>query len=251
MADFDAPVALPDNQGGTFSAVEHLIGHGDTRIGFVGNLAQQDVRDRFAAYLRALETHSLTADPTLLFAAPDNAETGGVRAARDLLSCPHRPTALMVATDRNAIGLMRALTDADLDIPETLRSWRSTTSRPGHSAPRPSQVSTNASMRSARSPADSYWPSCRGEAVPHTASTSQSVALTVRESCGCNNDAHLSEVGGKDWLPVASPQLLRNELQDVLWGSLLTGDDIIDGPLRAAVVTTVSDVVRLLRQATM
>src|SRR5450631_539627 len=92
MADFPAPAALPDNYGGTFAAVEHLIGHGHTRIGFVGNLAQPDVRDRFAAYSRALETHSLTADPTLMFAAPDNAETGGVLAARDLLDSPYRPT---------------------------------------------------------------------------------------------------------------------------------------------------------------
>jgi DNA-binding LacI/PurR family transcriptional regulator len=120
MADFYAPVALPDNHGGTFTAVEHLIGHGHTRIGFVGNLAQQDVRDRHAAYLQALETHSLTADPTLLFASSDNDETGGVRAARDLLESPHRPTALMVATDRNAIGLMRTLIDAGLAIPGDL-----------------------------------------------------------------------------------------------------------------------------------
>ena len=247
MADFDAPVALPDNQGGTFSAVEHLIGHGHTRIGFVGNLAQQDVRDRFAAYLRALETHSLTADPTLLFAAPDNAETGGVWAARDLLSCPHRPTALMVATDRNAIGLMRALTDADLDIPRDIAIVAFDNIEAGaFSTPTLSSVNQRFDEVGALA-GRLILAKLRGEAVPHTASTSQSVALTVRESCGCNNDAHLSEAGGKDWLPVASPQLLRNELQDVLWGSLLTGDDIIDGPLRAAVVTTVSDVVRLLQ----
>jgi len=49
MPDFHAPVTLPDNHGGIFAAVEHLIGHGHTRSGFVGNLAQQDVRDRFAA----------------------------------------------------------------------------------------------------------------------------------------------------------------------------------------------------------
>ena len=116
MAAFHAPVALPDNHGGTFVAVEHLIQHGHTRIGFVGNLAQQDVRDRFDAYQQALESHSLTADPLLMFAAPENAETGGVVAARSLLDSLHRPTALMVATDRNAIGLMGTLIDAGLAI---------------------------------------------------------------------------------------------------------------------------------------
>jgi DNA-binding LacI/PurR family transcriptional regulator len=45
---FQAPVARPDNHEGTVAAVEHLIGHGHTRIGFVGNLAQRDIRDRFS-----------------------------------------------------------------------------------------------------------------------------------------------------------------------------------------------------------
>src|SRR4051812_33421106 len=70
LPDFDAPVALPDNHGGTFAAVEHLIGHGHTRIGFVGHLGQADVRDRYAAYRQALEAHDLSADPGLLFRAP-------------------------------------------------------------------------------------------------------------------------------------------------------------------------------------
>ena len=82
MTDFQAPVARPDNRQGTTAAVEHLIAHGHTRIGFVGNLAQQDIRDRFAAYQQALEAHGLTADPALMFAAPENGETGGVVAAR-------------------------------------------------------------------------------------------------------------------------------------------------------------------------
>jgi len=34
---FDAPLALPDNHHGTVAAVEHLIAHGHTRIGFVTN----------------------------------------------------------------------------------------------------------------------------------------------------------------------------------------------------------------------
>src|SRR5680860_1605242 len=120
MANFHAPVAQPDNHGGTISAVEHLIGHGHTRIGFVGNLAQQDIRDRFAAYRHALEAHGLAADPALMFAAPENAETGGAIAARAVLDAPHRPTALMVATDRNAIGLMHTLASAGLMIPRDL-----------------------------------------------------------------------------------------------------------------------------------
>lgn len=60
MEDFEAPIAQPDNYGGTVTAVEHLIRHGHSRIGFVGNLSQQDIRDRYDAYRQALEAHGLT-----------------------------------------------------------------------------------------------------------------------------------------------------------------------------------------------
>ena len=63
LPDFEAPLAVPDNHGGTYAAVEHLIGHGHSRIGFVGNLAQPDLRDRHAGYLAALEAHDLTRTP--------------------------------------------------------------------------------------------------------------------------------------------------------------------------------------------
>ena len=152
LAGFEAPVALPDNQGGTVAAVEHLIAHGHTRIGFVGNLAQPDVHDRHAAYLEALAAHELVADPALVFAAPNNSWTGGVRAAHDVLESPDRPTALMVATDRNAIGLMRTLTDAGLAIPGDIAVMGFDNIEEGaFSTPR-CRASTSDSTKSVRSP---------------------------------------------------------------------------------------------------
>jgi len=247
MADFHAPVALQDNYGGTFAAVEHLIGHGHTRIGSVGNLAQQDVRDRFAAYQQALETHSLTADPMLMFAAPENAETGGVVAARSLLDSLRRPTALMVATDRNAIGLMGTLTDAGLAIPRDLAIVAFDNIEAGaFSTPTLSSVNQRFDEVGALA-GRLILAKMRGDAVPKTNFTSQSVLLMVRESCGCATDAHDSEVAGDDSLPDSSPELLRDELQDVLCGALLTGDGFVDGLLHDAVVATVRDAVRLLQ----
>jgi len=246
MADFHAPVALPDNDGGTFAAVEHLIGHGHTRIGFVGNLAQQDVCDRFAAYQRALETHGLTADPALMFAAPENAETGGVVAARSLLESLPRPTALMVATDRNAIGLMGTLIDAGLAIPRDLAIVAFDNIEAGaFSTPTLSSVNQRFDEVGALA-GRLILAKMRGDVVPSTNFTSQSVLLALRESCGCATDAHDSEVEGDDSLPDASPELLRDQLQDVLCGALLTGDRFVDGPLHDAVRATVRDAVHLL-----
>jgi len=247
MADFDAPLALPDNHGGTFTAVEHLIGHGHTRIGFVGNLAQQDVRDRYAAYLEALETHSLTADPAHVFTAPDNTQAGGVRAARDVLDSPHRPTALMVATDRNAIGLMRTLTAAGLAIPRDIAVVAFDNIEAGaFSTPTLSSVNQRFDEVGALA-GRLVLAAMRGEAVPHTAFTSQSVVVAVRDSCGCTADALVSEIGGRDLSAGASPELLRDELQDELCGALLTGHCVVDGPLRDAVLATVREAESLLR----
>ncbi len=246
MADFPAPVAQPDNHEGTIAAVKHLIGHGHTRIGFVGNLAQQDIRDRFDAYQQALESHGLTADPTLMFAAPQNAETGGDVAARGVLDAPHRPTALMVATDRNAIGLMRTLTRAGLVIPRDLAIVAFDNIAAGTFST-PTLSSVNQSFDEVGALAGRLiLAKMRGEAVPNTTFTSESAILMVRESCGCDVDAQYGENWGRDGSPGASKELLRDVLQEVLERELRTGDEVVDDRSHDAVVATVRDAVCLL-----
>ncbi|MGV8966334.1 MAG: EAL domain-containing protein [Cellulomonas sp.] len=247
MADFAAPVAMPDNHGGTFAAVEHLIGHGHTRIGFVGNLASQDVRERRAAYAQALATYDLTVDPAFIYGSPNDAETGGVVAARALLASTNRPTALMVATDRNAIGLMRTVTEAGFSIPADLAIVAFDNIEAGaFSAPALSSVNQRFDEVGALA-CRLMLATIHGEDVPSTVFTSPSVVVAVRESCGCTADSAGVTAGGDHWLLETSPELLRDELQDVLCGALLTGDGIVDGPLRDAVVATVRDAERLLQ----
>ncbi len=247
LADFAAPVAMPDNHGGTFAAVEHLIGHGHTRIGFVGNLASQDVRERRAAYAQALATYDLTADPALVYGASDNAEAGGARAARELLASPHRPTALMVATDRNAIGLMRTLVEAGVSIPADLAIVAFDNIEAGaFSAPALSSVNQRFDEVGALA-GRLVLAMIHGEDVPSSVFTSPSVVVAVRESCGCNADFRGLSAGGDCWLLETSPELLRDELQDVLCGALLTGEGMVDGPMRDAVVATVRHAERLLQ----
>jgi PAS domain S-box-containing protein len=108
-------VVLPDNRGGTVAAVDHLVAHGHTRIGFVGNLTQQDMRERYGAYRDALAAHGITAEDTWWFEASDNHEQGGADAAARLLAAG---TPTTVATDRNAVGFQRALRAAGLHLPK-------------------------------------------------------------------------------------------------------------------------------------
>ena len=246
MPDFDAPAAMPDNHGGTFTAVEHLIGHGHTRIGFVGNRAQQDIRERYAAYVQALETYDLAHDPGIVFAAADNGETGGEQAARALLACADRPTALMVATDRNALGLMRALTEAGVALPDDLAIVAFDNIEAGAFSV-PALSSVNQRFDEVGSLAGRLvLAAMRGEAVPSSVFTPQSVVLTVRTSCGCIAGGHRGEASVGDRSPVVSAELLRDELQDVLVAALLSGDDVVDGPTHDGVLVAIGTVEHLL-----
>jgi diguanylate cyclase (GGDEF)-like protein len=114
---FAAPVAMPDNAGGGRAAVRHLAQHGHERIGFIGCRTVPDMSERYQAYLDTLDALGLPADPTHVFAARNNAEDGGAQAAEAFLAAPDRPTAVVVATDRNAIGFLRTVTAAGLDVP--------------------------------------------------------------------------------------------------------------------------------------
>ena len=243
---FAAPAALPDNHDGTKTAVEHLIGHGHTRIGFVGNMAQQDVRDRYAAYHETLAAHGLAADPALMYAAPDNDWSGGIRAARDLLAAADRPTALMVATDRNAIGLMGELAGAGLALPGDLAIVGFDCVEAGaFSTPTLTSVSQRFDEVGALA-GRLVLAQMRGEAVacaPHFLPTS---SITVRGSCGCGTDALGSGIGARDRSLDLSPEMLRIALEDRLCGVLLNGSDLVASPLRDAVLAVVADCGQLL-----
>ena len=117
---FDGPAAMPDNAGGARAAIEHLIGHGHTRIGFVGNLEQSDMRERYDAYQATLIANGLEADPALFFASTDNGEQGGRNVAAELIARGMPVTAMFAATDRNAIGVILGMTEAGYALPDDL-----------------------------------------------------------------------------------------------------------------------------------
>jgi len=111
------PVVSSDNRTGVVSGVDHLIEHGHRRIAFVGNLRQSDIRERYEAYCQTLARHSLHFDERLLFEATDNVERGGAEAAEAMLDAGLPSTAVLAATDYNAIGVMAVLKTAGLVLP--------------------------------------------------------------------------------------------------------------------------------------
>ncbi len=111
------PVVSSDNRSGVVSAVDHLVGHGHRRIAFVGNLRQSDIRERYEAYRQTLASHGMESDERLLFEATDNVERGGAEAGEAMLAAGLPSTAVLAATDYNAVGVMGVLKAAGLVLP--------------------------------------------------------------------------------------------------------------------------------------
>ncbi|KGM11802.1 EAL domain-containing protein [Cellulomonas bogoriensis] len=116
-AGVTAPVVTPDNAAGVRAGLEHLMAHGHTRIGFVADLSQHDFRERLEVYRAVMTERGLPAGSDLFFRADSYGEHGGARAARAMLARPNLPTAVMTATDRNALGLVRALRAGGARVP--------------------------------------------------------------------------------------------------------------------------------------
>jgi diguanylate cyclase (GGDEF)-like protein len=106
-----------DNHAGVHAAVAHLAGHGHRRIAFAGFTEVCDISERRDAYVQALLAHGLEPDEGLQLHIPDNHEHGGRAAAERLLAAPVA-TAVVMGTDRNAIGLMQRLRGAGLGLPD-------------------------------------------------------------------------------------------------------------------------------------
>ena len=180
----EVPSAVGDNVGGTREAVEHLIAHGHTRIGFVGNLLHSDPRARYASYRTTLREHGIEPDPALLFTASNDVATGGREVAERILADRQEMTAVVVATDHNAIGLLERLAEAGVDVPTDLAvvgfddADRSSFTRPALTTV--GQPFTLIGSLAARL----VHAMLEGADVapgPHTVASS----LAVRQSCGC------------------------------------------------------------------
>jgi LacI family transcriptional regulator len=114
----EADAVLFDNVGGARAAVEHLLRQGHERIAFVGDPPQMyTASERLAGYHAALREAGVAPDDGLVRSGSHDA-TSAERAVRDLLALPaaRRPTALFTANNRNTVGALRAIRDADATI---------------------------------------------------------------------------------------------------------------------------------------
>lgn len=113
-----ADTVMVDNRKGTREAIVHLAERGYKRIAMVaGPLALSTVAERHAAYREVLGNLGLPHDESLV-AVADYDEQAGYRAASRLLDQERRPTAIFVALNVLMLGVLKAIKDHDLRVPE-------------------------------------------------------------------------------------------------------------------------------------
>src|SRR5262245_10927393 len=108
------------NHDGAYRLVKHLFALGHRRIATItGPSRNIDAQQRLAGYHRALQEHGASGDPDLEICG-DFGERSGYEAAARLLALWPRPTAVFAANDYMAIGVMGALNDAGLRVPQDM-----------------------------------------------------------------------------------------------------------------------------------
>jgi len=109
-----------DNELGGYMATKHLIKHGHTRVAHItGPLKLYDSRARLAGYRRALAEAGIPFDEQLVVEG-DFQEEGGQLAVGRLLLREKGITAIFAANDQTAAGVLRALREGDVRVPDDI-----------------------------------------------------------------------------------------------------------------------------------
>lgn len=117
----DIPFVDVDNVGAARQAVNHLLGLGHQRIAMITNapLSYTASRDRLAGYWQALELAGLTDDERLVRHG-DFTAASGARAMTELLALSPLPTAVFVASDVVACGVLQVVKQRGLRAPDDI-----------------------------------------------------------------------------------------------------------------------------------
>lgn len=107
-----------DNVGGAETAINHLYNIGHRKIGMITGLQYtKPTQDRMRGYQQAV--HNLQIPyRTEWIVNTEYSEVGGYKAMHQLLALMERPTAIFCHSDSIAIGAIKAIRDAGLNVPD-------------------------------------------------------------------------------------------------------------------------------------
>jgi LacI family repressor for deo operon, udp, cdd, tsx, nupC, and nupG len=109
-----------DNEKAAYEAVSYLISIGHKRIGFVGcNAPYSSARQREQGYIQALNDAGIELDENLIIRG-DYGFKSGYDCAGKLLEQAQTPTAIFAISDMQAIGVIKALKNKGIRVPEDI-----------------------------------------------------------------------------------------------------------------------------------
>lgn len=121
LPSFNGDVVVTDNFTGGYTATKHLIELGHTKIGYLKGPDNSTVtHDRFSGYTKAMNNFNIEVEPKYI-ASGDLNMTSGYNYGMHLVSLDDEaPTAVVAGNDLMALGIMDALRQSNIRIPEDI-----------------------------------------------------------------------------------------------------------------------------------
>jgi LacI family transcriptional regulator len=116
------PTINVDREKALFLAVHHLTRLGHRRIAYIGDLSPADPtqQEKVEGFKKALAALELPQNPEMTFDTQDSASESGYFATKQLLRSDSWPTALVVGSHSLSQGVMHALNEANIRVPDDL-----------------------------------------------------------------------------------------------------------------------------------
>lgn len=109
-----------ENVQSTAKMIEHLIGHGHHRIGFISGIPTSSTSaERLAGYRLALERNGIEFDSSLVECGFSNIQPAQL-ATKHLLDLNPAPTAIMASNNLMVIGAMHTLRARQINVPKDI-----------------------------------------------------------------------------------------------------------------------------------
>ncbi|MGV3345979.1 LacI family DNA-binding transcriptional regulator [Enterobacteriaceae bacterium LUAb1] len=111
-------VLCVDERSAAYQVTEHLLSHGYQTAGMIaGPATMLNTQDRLAGWRDAMAYHQLPVNEQWIFHTSYTRQ-GGYEAAQRMLASTHRPRALFCSNEGQAIGVIRALAERGMQVPQ-------------------------------------------------------------------------------------------------------------------------------------
>ena len=119
--EIDASKVMVDNEQSAYEAVKHLIENGCKRIAFLAGPTNVSVSNqRRMGYSRALQEAGIESDPSLIIHS-DYFQDSAISKTHQLMKEANRPDGILVVSDRLAIGVLIALQELNISVPNEVK----------------------------------------------------------------------------------------------------------------------------------